>query len=117
MLRDLSELLTDRREMLADSRRTVGVLMETGWSRSALSVGLVGAALTLELHAEKARASLRRDDPRPLFHRRVVPNVARVAALEVGHPVAFVVLMEADDAAFGPACRHGCEWRVMRSGS
>ena len=34
--------------------------------------------------------------------RRVVPNVLTVAALQIRHPVPFIVLVEAEDAA-----RHG----------
>ena len=40
-----------------------------------------------------------RDHPWPLLPRRIVTHVLRMAALQVGDPIADVVLMEPDDAA------------------
>ena len=71
------------------SRRPSGA----GWSASLL------AEDALELRTEVRRAALRRGDPHADLPRRIVPHVLRVPALELGHPVAFLVLMVADDRA------------------
>ena len=51
----------------------------------------------LELHAEARCAPFRNRDPDADLPRRIVPDVLRVPAFELGHPVAFLVLMVADD--------------------
>jgi hypothetical protein len=38
-----------------------------------------------------------RGDPRATLERRAVPHVLTVAAVEIGHPMTFVVLRETDD--------------------
>jgi hypothetical protein len=48
--------------------------------------------------AEFLGASFGRNDPWAIHPRRVVPDVLRVPALELGDPVAVLVLVIADDA-------------------
>jgi hypothetical protein len=51
----------------------------------------------VEPDAEPAVATLRSDNPRAAFPRRVVADVLVVAALQLGHPVPFFVLVVARD--------------------
>src|SRR6478736_806455 len=55
------------------------------------------AANALELRSEQLLTAARCDDPWPHLPRRIVPNVLRMPARELGDPVPFVVLMESDD--------------------
>ena len=52
---------------------------------------------TLERRADARTAALDGNDPWPHLPGRIVSHVLRMAALELGHPVPFVVLSEADD--------------------
>jgi hypothetical protein len=61
-----------------------------------------------EWGADTRRAALGRRDPGTTLPRRIVANMLRVAAFEVGHPIAGVVLMKSDDIAARP--RRTC-WR------
>ena len=54
---------------------------------------------TIQLRAEVRVAPFRRGDPDPDLPRRIVSDMLRMPALELGHPVAFLVLMVADDRA------------------
>ena len=56
--------------------------------------------LANEGFAERSRPPLRCCRPRSIDPRRVVPHVLRVAALQVCHPMALIVLMKTDDLAF-----------------
>ena len=51
----------------------------------------------LQLRAEMRRAALGRRDPHSNLPRRIVSDMLRVSALELGHPVAFLVLMVTND--------------------
>src|SRR5687767_314501 len=51
----------------------------------------------LELHPEPCRAPLGAGDPVANLPWRVVPDVLAMAALKLGDPVSFVVLMISDD--------------------
>lgn len=57
----------------------------------------VAAELAGEGLSEFARASFRSDDPGPIDPGRAVADVLRVSALELGNPVAFLVLVVSDD--------------------
>src|SRR5437762_2637389 len=46
-------------------------------------------------HPEPAAAAFRGDDPRATLPRRVVADVLVVPALQLGHPVPFLILVEA----------------------
>jgi len=46
---------------------------------------------------QKRRPAFLRKNPRPECPRRIVPDVLRMAALEIGNPGAGIVLMEAHD--------------------
>ena len=52
------------------------------------------------------RTSLLGDDPRPLLPRRIVPDVLRMPALQVGNPVADVVDVKSNNAARNGARHH-----------
>lgn len=54
---------------------------------------------TLQLRTEMRCSALGRRDPHADLPRRIVPDMLRVPALELGHPVAFFVLMVTDDRA------------------
>ena len=58
-----------------------------------------------DLDTDEPPASFRRQHPRPVLPRWVVPHVLTVTALEFSDPVALVVLMKADDRPRG--CRRG----------
>jgi hypothetical protein len=62
-------------------------------------VAVLGATQTGKCGAEMLGAALRSDDPQPVLPRWIVTNMLGVAALEVGHPVLFFVLMISDDRA------------------
>lgn len=49
--------------------------------------------------SQKLRAPFFRCHPGPLLPWRVVPQVLRMAAFQIGYPVAVFVLMKRDDAA------------------
>ena len=53
--------------------------------------------------ADVALAAFFGDDPGPGGPRRIVPDVLRMAAIQIGHPVQFFVLMEGCDTA----CQRG----------
>jgi len=57
------------------------------------------AKQAFQLGAKVRRAALRRRDPHADLPRRIVSDVLRMPALELGHPVAFLVLMVTDDRA------------------
>ena len=54
---------------------------------------------TLQLRAEMRCSALGRRDPHADLPRRIVPDMLRVPALELGHPVALLVLVVTDDRA------------------
>jgi hypothetical protein len=54
----------------------------------------------VELCAYELRSPLFAIHPRTVLPRRIVAHVARVAALEIGHPVTLLVPMESDDRTF-----------------
>jgi hypothetical protein len=54
---------------------------------------------TLELRAQMRRAPFRCRDPHPDLPRRIVPDMLRMPALELGHPVAFLIPAVTDDRA------------------
>jgi len=56
------------------------------------------ALLARERFADLLYAALRRHHPGAIGPRRVVPHVLWVAALEVGDPVAVLILMKAHDS-------------------
>src|SRR5215470_5059229 len=60
----------------------------------------VVAFLAFQDHTEAALASLRCRDPRTCHPRRIVPHMLAVPAIEVSHPMTFLILMEADDLTF-----------------
>src|SRR5580698_4515956 len=62
----------------------------------------VNALCTRESGTDARRALLPRRHPWTSLPRRIVPHVLRVAALEVGDPIADVVLMKSDDLAAWP---------------
>jgi hypothetical protein len=47
--------------------------------------------------ADKACSARLGQNPGARLHRRIVPHVLRMTALQVGNPVSFLVLVEADD--------------------
>jgi hypothetical protein len=49
--------------------------------------------------AQTAPAPLARNHPLPVHPRRIVPHVLAVPAVQVGNPMALLVLMETDDLA------------------
>ena len=53
--------------------------------------------------ADVALAAFLGEDPGPGSPRRIVPDVLRMAAIQIGHPVRFFVLMEGYDTA----CQRG----------
>jgi hypothetical protein len=57
------------------------------------------ALLAFQRRTEAALTALRRGHPRPCHPGRVVPHMLAMPAIELGHPLAFLVLMEADDRA------------------
>jgi hypothetical protein len=85
------------------------VTVATGWVRTSLPrLGpCLRATHAAEYGAEERAAPLGRRHPRPHLPRRVVPHVLRVAALELGHPMLFLVAMETHDPARWPGSRFG----------
>ena len=57
------------------------------------------AEYTIQLRAEVRVAPVRRGDPDPDLPRWIVPDMLGMPALELGHPVAVLVLMVSDDRA------------------
>jgi hypothetical protein len=55
--------------------------------------------------ADVAFAAFSGEDPGPGGPRRIVPDVLRMAAIQIGHPVQFLVLMEGCDTA----CQRGLD--------
>lgn len=47
-------------------------------------------------------SAARRHDPRAAHERRLVPHVLAVAAGEISHPIAMLVLMKADNGLLHP---------------
>jgi hypothetical protein len=60
---------------------------------------LLSALRAREFSADARRAPFRRRHPRTALPRRIVSHVLCVAALEIGNPIAAIVLMESDDFA------------------
>ena len=60
-------------------------------------VGLPGTLHAQQGVAEEACPADLGDHPGPVLPGRIMPHVLGVTALEVGNPVSFFVLMEADD--------------------
>lgn len=54
-----------------------------------------------EARAEPAGPAFRREHPGPHLPGRRMPNVLRVATLQVGHPMPFLVLVKAHDSSLG----------------
>ena len=79
---------------LAASRCHVAMLVQSARRRFAAIT-----SNTLQLDADEARASLFGRHPFSDLPRRIVPDVLVVAALQLGHPVAFFVVMIAGDPA------------------
>ena len=55
--------------------------------------------LARQLAAKVGRAALRSNHPRPVLPRRIVADMLGVAALEVGDPIAVLVLMKGNNSA------------------
>ena len=70
-------------------------------TRSALRLG-PRAQAALEQRSEALVPSLGVDDPGSKLERRLVAHVPLVAALELGDPVADVILVETDDRSLHP---------------
>jgi len=66
----------------------------------AISFEIYVAFHTIELCAQKAGSALLGLHPGPVLPRRVMANVPRVAALQIGNPVTFFVAMKSDNGAF-----------------
>jgi hypothetical protein len=73
---------------------------------------LPSAAGAIEAASDHRRAAFRRQHPGAFLPRRLMPDVLSVAALQVRDPVAFCVLMEADDRPphASPPARSSCEY-------
>jgi hypothetical protein len=70
-------------------------------ARSRISSGLHPDTLhASQSLADETRTSRFGRHPRPRLPRRIVPHVLRVAALELGNPMSFIILMEADDPSW-----------------
>ena len=54
--------------------------------------------------ADERRAAFRRGDPWTDLPRRIVADMLRVAALEIGDPVLFIILMKSDNPPEHPGC-------------
>jgi hypothetical protein len=57
--------------------------------------------------ADARRAPFRRRHPRATLPRRIVSHVLRVPTLEIGDPIAAIILMERNDLAIRPQRRRG----------
>src|SRR3954462_5790813 len=58
---------------------------------------LLIAAFAVQIHPEPAASALGGQDPGPLHPGGLVPHVLRVAALQLGHPVALLIPVVAHD--------------------
>jgi hypothetical protein len=63
---------------------------------------------TPESVTEEARTSFLGRYPRSLLPGRIVPHVARVAAREVGNPIAVLILMKPDNGLLGQLYVNSC---------
>jgi hypothetical protein len=59
--------------------------------------------------------AMSRDDPGADLPRRIVAHVLGMSALQVGHPLPFVILMKSDDATLH--VRPHYQWSLRRQGS